>query len=50
MLFFIGFGIEITRHGKEKKPGKHNAFATIIPSLIVLLILYWGGFFDKILN
>lgn len=32
-------------HGKPKKE-KYNFFTTMINSLIILGILYWGGFFN----
>lgn len=31
-------------HNKPRK-GKYNFFATLVAKIILLLLLYWGGFF-----
>ncbi len=46
-LVMLGIGLELARHGEAKKPGRHNAWATMIGSAIVLLLLWWGGFFRQ---
>lgn len=43
-LTLIGFGSAIAEHGKPKS-GEHDAVVPTIASLIILTILYWGGFF-----
>lgn len=44
-LTLVAVGMEIARHGEPKKPGKHNAVASVIASGLILGLLYWGGFF-----
>ena len=44
-LVFITLLLNAYLHGKEKI-GKHNFFAVLITYMILLLLLYWGGFFD----
>lgn len=43
-LACIGFGFECARHGQQKT-AKHNAWGAIIALLVVLFVLYSGGFF-----
>ena len=45
-LTLLGLGVEISRHGEPKKPGRYNAVSTLIATVVVLSLLYWGGFFD----
>lgn len=42
---FIGFGIEIARHG-ERKTGEHHAGIGFIAMIIALLLYYGAGVFD----
>lgn len=37
--------ILITTHDGEPKKGNHNGSATIVDAVIVLALLWWGGFF-----
>lgn len=46
-LLFIGLGMTITEHGNDKK-GKHNAWDSIIAQLIIVVVLYYGGFFNPL--
>jgi hypothetical protein len=45
ILFLIGLGIAIERHGKEKT-GKENFLTTFISGIAILYLLYMGHFFD----
>ncbi|MEA9551732.1 hypothetical protein ABFU65_12010 [Xanthomonas campestris pv. raphani] len=44
-LLLIGLGIAISKHGEMKKPERHKAGTTFVASMLVVLLLYWGGFF-----
>ena len=44
-LLFIGIGLAWERHGKPKE-GDNNAWIDLISQMVIILILYWGGFFD----
>lgn len=48
-LILIGLGIAFAEHGQPKK-GKHNAWITVIATIIVLILLFKGGFFDVLIN
>lgn len=43
-LAAMGLGIDLIKHG-ETKSGKHNVVTTLIAQILVLGLLYWGGFF-----
>lgn len=43
-LWLVGIGHTIAKHGKPRE-GKHDAVASSIALVIVLAILWWGGFF-----
>jgi len=43
-LYLISLGISIERHGKPKK-GNESAWTSLIATIIMLALLYWGGFF-----
>ena len=43
-ITILGLGIAMERHGKEKK-GKENIWITILSNIILLSLLWWGGFF-----
>ncbi len=45
-LVLIGIGYEISKHGEMKKPARHNATTSLIATLLIGLLLYWGGFFS----
>ena len=44
VLLGFGIGVALAEHGKPKT-GKHNAWTTIIASMLALMLLRWGGFF-----
>jgi hypothetical protein len=44
ILFFLGLGICLERHGKPKT-GEYNFLIDLSGGLIALGLLYWGGFF-----
>jgi len=44
VLFFVGLGVELEKHGSPKT-GTHNAWVSIIAGATILGLLYWGGFF-----
>lgn len=44
LLMASGLGIDLSKHGEEKK-GKYNVLNTIIAQLLMLVLLWWGGFF-----
>lgn len=46
VLMGIGFLFNVILDGKEKT-GKHSLGAWFIDTIIVLGLLYWGGFFTK---
>ena len=43
-LTLIGIGVQCAKHGKPRE-GKENVFITIISTIIVATLLYYGGFF-----
>lgn len=45
-LGMIGLGINIAKHGEEKKASKYNVWVFLIAKLILWTILYYGGFWD----
>jgi hypothetical protein len=48
VLAFIGLLLAANKHGKPKK--NYNFWHSFIAMCIVLSLLYWGGFFDVLLN
>lgn len=44
-LVLIGLGIAFEQHGKPKK-GNHNTWISCISQTIIIIVLYYGGFFD----
>lgn len=48
VIICLNLGIALGKHGKEK--GKFNFWLSLLDSLFILWLLYWGGFFDKIMN
>jgi ABC-type dipeptide/oligopeptide/nickel transport system permease subunit len=48
ILIFLNFGLVIAKHGEEQAP--YNAGAHLISVIMILSLLYWGGFFDGILR
>lgn len=53
-LFFtaIGLGVALCDHGKLKKCGRcrENATPAIVATIVVYWLLWWGGFFDVVLE
>lgn len=45
ILYAINLGMSIENHGKEKTE-KENVITTIIASVIMMALLWWGGFWD----
>ncbi|QXF03598.1 MULTISPECIES: hypothetical protein [Xanthomonas] len=43
-LVMLELGLEIAKHG-EPKTGRHNAGSTIVATILILALLWWGGFF-----
>ena len=44
-LVFAGMLIAANQHGKPKE-GKHNIWYSLIAQTIIMLCLYYGGFFN----
>jgi LPXTG-motif cell wall-anchored protein len=44
ILWGMSMGMAIVRHG-QPETGKHNAIVSGIAGIIMLALLYWGGFF-----
>ena len=45
VLYSITIGIEMAQHG-ETYVTKHNVFITMIGVVMMLGLLWWGGFFS----
>ena len=45
VVYALAFGIDLSRHGKPKE-GTYNALTSLIGSVIGIVILYCGGFFN----
>ena len=45
-LTLISFGYACAKHNQEKKYKKHDAYSSLVASLIMIGLLWWGGFFD----
>jgi len=48
LLIFMSFGVHLAKHGASK--GNHNVLIFLFDASVTLLILWWGGFFDGLLN
>lgn len=44
VILLIGFGWKVAKHGEPQDD--HNWWASSIASVIVLSLLWWGGFFS----
>ena len=44
-LYLISFGMYFALHGKPKENPNYNAWNNLISLIIVLVLLYFGGFF-----
>ena len=49
LLVLAGLLVRAHEHGNLRK-GKHNFWISLISLSLSMYILYWGGFFDVILN
>lgn len=48
-LMAMGLGINLVNHG-EPKEGNNNVLYNIIATAVILGLLFWGGYFDKLLE
>ena len=48
-LSMIAIGVHIAKHGKQTNL-KYNGFHKLIGSAILYTILYYGGFWDVLIN
>ncbi len=44
-MLAISFGVNWKRHGKPKK-GNENAWVALVGGLILVSLLWWGGFWS----
>ena len=49
LIIVVGFTINCMKHGKPQT-GNYNGWLSFLASIITLLILWWGGFFDVMIN
>lgn len=47
LLLLVGLCLSANRHGREKK---ENFWTDVISTVVIQALLYWGGFFDPIIN
>lgn len=45
-ISLVGIGLTIREHSNPRTE-KHNAFSTIIGTVLTQFILYWGGFWNE---
>ncbi len=45
VMWAFGLGIVISHHG-EPRDEEYNFFLSLAVSLVILGLLFWGGFFD----
>lgn len=48
-FWIFGLGIAIADHGQLKRR-RQNFFTTLFAVALNALILYWGGFFDQLID
>ena len=41
----LNAGVVIVKHGKPRE-NNYNIFVTLLDNMILLTLLYWGGFFN----
>lgn len=47
LLFLMVIGFEVTlRHHGEPREDKYDAWLALIGSIVLLALLWWGGFFN----
>ena len=49
ILVVLSIGISMERHGEERRKITYNFWEDFISIVIMLSLLYWGGFLDKLL-
>ena len=49
VLWSMRLGVTISKHGQVKSEEKHNVWRIIIGIAIAATILYYGGFWDKLI-
>lgn len=45
-MVFMALGLALAKHG-EPRTGKINFFSSLFSGIMMLALLYWGGFFTK---
>lgn len=45
LLVGLGLGVELSKHGKPRE-GKYHFGTSLLVTLLILSLLYWGGFYD----
>ncbi len=48
-LWLIRLGVTVSKHGQVKAEQKHNVWQFIIGKIIIATLLYYGGFWDKLI-
>jgi hypothetical protein len=48
LLTFLNLYLHSSKHGQKRKMRKYNIWMTLAAEAIMLLILYFGGFFNAI--
>ncbi len=48
-LTLIGLGMAFAKHGEEEKK-KYNGWVSLFATIIIWTILWWGGFWDPLMN
>lgn len=46
-LSAISLGMNLAKHGENKKEDKYNFWASLIASAITITLYYYAGLFDK---
>ena len=49
-LFLISLGITLAKQGELRKPRKYNTIEFLLIRSIGIAILYYGGFFDVLIE
>lgn len=45
VIMSLSLGMDLMKHG-EPREGNHNFWISFLSATIMILILYWGGFFN----
>ena len=43
----MSLGMNLAKHGENKKEEKHNFWASLIATAIMITLYYYAGLFDK---